>query len=192
MSTSGGQEVEIKLPAASADEALRKLQAIGFRVVKERAFEANIVFDTPEQDLRQTQRLLRVRTLVGSEAKLTFKGPPLPAKHKIREEIETSLGDATVFGLILDRLGYRAVFRYEKYRTELEQPGSGGTATVDETPIGAYVELEGPPDWIDGAARSLGHAESDYITASYGSLWLGWRESHPDAPVDMVFQTARA
>jgi adenylate cyclase class 2 len=190
--TSGGQEVEIKLPVLSAEEALRQLNAAGFEVVKPRALETNIVYDTPSLDLRQTQRLLRVRELGGTDAKLTFKGPPLPAKHKIREEIETSLADAAVFGLILDRLGYQPVFRYEKFRTELEQPLGSGVATIDETPAGVYMELEGPPDWIDAIAHSLGFKEDAYVTDSYGRLWQLWRASHPDAPVDMVFPTARA
>jgi adenylate cyclase class 2 len=192
VSTAGNQEVEIKLPVASAVEALGKLRAAGFEIVKARALETNIVFDTPALELGQTNRLLRVRTLAGSDSNITYKGPPIAAKHKTREELETSLADAPLFSLILERLGYQAVFRYEKYRTELQQPGGNGTATVDETPAGVFLELEGPPDWIDRTARALGYSEADYITSSYGRLWLNWRHSHPDAPVDMVFQTARA
>ena len=192
MSTAGGHETEIKLPAASADEALRKLRAAGFEVAVARAFETNCVYDKPDQALRNTQCLLRLRQLKGSAAKVTFKGPPLPTKHKTREEIETGLADASAFGLILERLGYQPMFRYEKYRTELQQPGRAGTATVDETPAGVYLELEGPPDWIDQTAHALGYHESQYINSSYGRLWLEWRESHPGAPVDMVFQAASA
>src|SRR6185437_13657477 len=96
----GGQEVEIKLQMISADEALRHLSAAGFAVVTPRSLETNVVYDTPSLDLRQTQRLLRVREFAGADPRLTFKGPPIKAKHKIREEIETSLRDAPTFALI--------------------------------------------------------------------------------------------
>ena len=63
-------------------------------------------------------------------------------------------------------------FRYEKFRTEFQRRGSKGIATLDETPIGTYLELEGDPQWIDRMARTLGYEEKDYITASYARLFL--------------------
>ena len=75
---------------------------------------------------------------------------------------------------IVERLGYRRVFRYEKYRTEFHQPRRAGVAMLDETPVGVFLELEGTPHWIDRTARRLGFQESDYITASYGRVYLDW------------------
>jgi hypothetical protein len=42
---------------------------------------------------------------------------------------------------------------------------------LDETPIGNFVELEGPRRTIDRAAALLGRSRSDYLTGSYASLY---------------------
>jgi len=89
--------------------------------------------------------------------------------------------------LLLARIGFQPVFRYQKYRTELSQPGKPGLATIDETPVGVFIELEGEPAWIDGAARVLGFSAGDYVTASYGRLYRDWCERHGVEPTHMVF-----
>lgn len=182
----GDREIEIKLPVDSAASARRLLQRAGFRVQRRRIFEANTVFDTPRGEMRSSRRLLRVRE-AGGEVKLTYKGPPEPGPHKSREELETGTGSARITGAILERLGYLPMFRYEKYRAEYRRPGSSGVATVDETPIGAYLELEGNARWIDRTARQLGFAPAQYITASYGSLYLEWCRERGVKPGNMVF-----
>jgi len=187
----GNNETEIKLVAHDAAAAGRLLRKAGFRVTRRRVFEANTVFDTADRGLRQASLLLRLRE-AGGMATLTFKGPPLLARHKTREELEATLSSAGTCGLILERLGYQPVFRYEKYRTEFRAPGSSGLATLDETPIGVYVELEGSPRWIDGTARRLGFRERDYITESYGRLYLDWCEARGLPPSNMVFGKRRA
>jgi adenylate cyclase, class 2 len=178
-------EIEVKLPVATAAAARRQLRAKGFRVTKPRVFEANDVFDTPELRLRNSGSLLRVRQ-VKNEAKLTYKAPPQNGKHKTREELEVTADSAQMLSAILARLGFQRVFRYEKYRTEFGR-GRTGVVTLDETPIGCYMELEGPPDWIDRTARLLGFTESDYITLSYGRLYLDWCAQRGLDPADMVF-----
>jgi hypothetical protein len=42
---------------------------------------------------------------------------------------------------------------------------------LDETPAGAFLELEGPRRAIDHAARLLGYSRGDYLTKSYVALW---------------------
>ena len=183
---SSGREIEIKLAAPDVQTAQKWLRAGGFRVYRRRVFESNIVFDLPDGALRGQARLLRVRQ-AGTRSILTYKGPPDPGPHKSREELETGFDNPVAIRAILDRLGYRPVFTYEKYRTEYRQPGQKGIATIDETPIGAYVELEGSPAWIDRTARKLGFSQDDYILDSYGRLYLRWVESRGLRPGDMVF-----
>lgn len=89
---------------------------------------------------------------------------------------------------ILSRLGFEPVFRYEKYRTEYAPEERDGLATLDETPIGIFLELEGAPEWIDRKAAELGFTEAGYVTASYAGLYREYREEHPGSPEDMVFQ----
>ena len=43
---------------------------------------------------------------------------------------------------------------------------------IDETPIGTYLEIEGPVDVIHEAARALGRGPADYIGDSYAALFL--------------------
>ncbi len=67
------------------------------------------------------------------------------------------------------------------------QPFGTGVATLDETPVGVYLELEGTPNWIDRMARKLGFDEAAYITASYGRLYLEWCKAHEINPSNMIF-----
>lgn len=179
-------ETEIKLPLRDVEDGKRRLRAAGFRVHKRRIFEENTVFDTPGLKLRKAQTLLRLRT-AGAAFKVTYKGRPVESKLKSREELETGVENTAEMAAIFDRLGFQPVFRYQKYRTELKQAKGGGTATLDETPIGNYLELEGTAAWIDRLARKLGFSEQDYITASYGKLYLDWCKQQRVKPGDMVF-----
>jgi adenylate cyclase class 2 len=181
------REIEIKLRLPDAAAGRRMLQHAGFRLRRRRVFEANVVFDTPDGALRRQGKLLRVRQ-AGSRVLLTYKGAPAPGKHKSREELEVRLSDGSVFGEVLHRLGMAPSFRYEKYRTEYARPDSPGIVMVDETPIGDFLELEGPPAWIDSTARSLGFRDSDYITATYARLFLEYHNLKEGSFAEMVFR----
>ena len=146
----------------------------------------NVIFDTPEYSLRGQGKLIRLRD-VGGHTLLTYKGPPQPGKHKSREELETPIEDSPLFEKILSRLGYDPTFRYEKYRTEYEKTGERGVVTWDETPIGHFLEIEGAPSWIDRTAKALGFSLRDYITKSYGTLYLDYCAARGATPTNMVF-----
>jgi adenylate cyclase class 2 len=163
-------ETEIKLKVDNAELAARLLYQNGFLIHKPRIFERNLIFDTPDQTLRNSARLLRLRD-AGGAAKLTFKGPAELGRHKSREEREVAIASFDEMHVILAHLGYEVTFAYDKYRTEYQRPNEEGIATIDETPAGVFMELEGPPDWIDQTAAALGFEEKDYITASYASLY---------------------
>jgi adenylate cyclase class 2 len=171
-SASGSKkEVEIKLRLTDVAEGRRRLRQAGFRVVRRRVLERNVIFDTPGHALRRRGLLLRLRTS-GARSLVTFKGPSERGKHKIRKEIEFELrGGGEACLEVFEALGYRPAFRYEKYRTEyVLKPVSAGRAMLDETPVGVFLELEGPPHWIDRTARRLGFREADYVTATYAEL----------------------
>lgn len=179
-------ETEIKLRLnVPAEEARRAIEAAGY-APGERTLEADQVFDFEDLALRRTGRLLRVRR-TGDATILTYKGPATPGVHKSREEIETRVNDGEAFLGILRGLGYQPTFRYEKYRTTFRAQGEPGIVTLDETPMGNFLELEGPPYWIDDAAQKLGFSADEYITASYAALYAEHRRANPQAPADMVF-----
>jgi len=185
----GSLEVEIKLAVASAEAGRELLQRAGFTPLHDRAFETNSVFDTPALDLIHAGCLLRLREFRG-EALLTYKGPPEPGPHKTRREIEARVEDACAMQAVLEALGYRVVFRYEKYRTAFARPGDAGHVFLDETPIGCYLELEGAPEWIDSVAAELSFSRHDYITLSYGSLYRERCRALGVEPAHMVFAPA--
>jgi adenylate cyclase, class 2 len=182
-----GLETEVKLPLTDTADGITRLQRAGFTLSKPRIFEANTVFDTRRLSLRRAQMLLRLREVEGLGT-LTYKGPPVRGKHKVREEIETPLPEPASLRPILARLGYKPVFRYEKYRTEFRDASGRGMATLDETPVGVFIELEGPGEWIDDAAVRLGFSEPDYITESYGALYVDWCRKRRIKPGHMVFE----
>ena len=185
-------EVEVKLKAPAPGPLKRRLKALGFVVVHRRHFESNKVLDYRDLRLRRARSLLRLRT-EGRRHTVTFKETPRPsASYKVRREIETEIRDAAPLENIFEALGLRTVFRYEKYRTAYAPKGrhkkAGGPALLyDETPIGNYVELEGPKKWIDRLARQLGYSHQDYITASYATLYLESCREKGVRPGDMVF-----
>jgi len=165
-----GREIEIKLRIESAGEARKRIEAAGFEIFRPRVFEANLLLDTAAASLQTAGETLRVRER-GGETILTYKGPVERDRHKSREEIETSAGEAPAILAILARLGFAPSYRYEKFRTEYARRGEPGVATVDETPIGCFIELEGEGDWIDHTAARLGFSENDYVNDSYAAMF---------------------
>jgi adenylate cyclase class 2 len=184
---SAPREIEIKLALPDAAAGRRLLRAAGFRVSKRRVFEANTLFDTARGALRRKGCLLRVRE-TGRQGVLTYKGTAVAGKYKDREELEVEVSDPRRLSEILARLDFISTFRYEKYRTEYRRAGEAGVATLDETPIGVYLELEGAPGWIDRNARRLGFAESAYSTASYYGLYVEYCRKQGLPVTHMTFQ----
>jgi adenylate cyclase class 2 len=182
-------ETEIKLRVHSPKYAATLLASRGFAVSKPRHFEVNLVFDTAANQLRETGRLLRLRDADGKST-VTYKGVEVSGRHKVREEVEVGVEDFAAARHIFERLGFLPKFRYEKYRTEYARLGDPGLVVLDETPIGAFLEIEGPPEWIDATARALGFDEGQFVTASYGRLYSDWCAERGIPPSDMVFRDA--
>jgi adenylate cyclase, class 2 len=184
----GAIETEVKLAVQDRDDTAKRLTDAGFRVSREREFESNTLYDTADQQLRNKQMLLRLRR-AGSRGILTWKGPGDRGRHKSRPERETSVGSIETLAEILHQIGYQCVFKYEKYRTEFKRSGEEGAAVLDETPIGNFLELEGPAEWIDATSVQLGFKHSDYILDSYGALYQKWSEHRDVQPKAMVFSS---
>ena len=180
------REIEVKVPVADLASLIETLRSRGYAVSRSRHFEQNTIYDTPDGALRARGELIRLRH-AGDDCIFTFKGRASVARFKEREEIESRLADPAEFALILNRLGYLQKFRYEKYRTEWARPGIPGVVMVDETPIGIFTELEGPPEWIDSEAAALGFSESDFTNLSYARLYEQHCRANSVEPSHMVF-----
>ena len=182
----GDTETEVKIRLVDASAIVDRLQAAGFRVSVPRLFEANTLYETKDGSLARNSMLLRLRQ-VGDKAVITWKGRGVPGPYKSRPELETTIGSAEVLQQILGQLGYYPSFRYEKYRTEFLRGEAEGVVTFDETPIGDFLELEGPGAWIDATAARLDFSRADYVLDSYGRLYLADCERRGVEPGHMVF-----
>lgn len=180
-------EVEIKFQIADLGAISDKLQRSGFRLKTPRTHEMNTLYDRRGQPLRRKGQLLRLRKY-GSEWLLTHKSKGSSGRHKTRVETQTRVADGDRMEAILTALGYRPSFRYEKYRAEWTD--GTGDVVLDETPIGNFGEIEGPPEWIDRTAQALGIPADKYITSNYASLFVAWKKRTRSKAVYMTFQEA--
>jgi adenylate cyclase class 2 len=184
-------ETEIKIRfSGTAVDAGTLIERLGYSVRIPRTLEMDQLFDRPDSSLRTSDRVLRLRLESSADRKqwtLTYKGPADRERYKSREEIETGVADGDHLCLILDRLGYVPSFRYEKYRTTFGSAHQPGIVTVDETPLGLFLELEGPKEWIDSTATHLGFSPSDYVIKSYAGLWKEYLRGRSNVSQDMIF-----
>ena len=177
-------EREIKLPFETAEAARAAVVAIGATPLHGRRLQEDCLLDTINDDLRRRRSALRVRQ-DGGRSILTFKGPVQPAAIKIREEVETGVGDGTLLMHILGELGFHVWFRYQKYREEFALDDC--IIAIDETPVGVFVEIEGGERGIAAAARALGREPGDYVLDSYRGLFVRHCEQLGIAATDMIF-----
>jgi len=153
---------------APAREAVARL---GATLVRPRHLEDNVLLDDAGRALGASGRALRVRRTDAGTV-LTFKGPRRDREGiKSREEIEASLParEADALLAVLRNVGFAPVFRYQKYREVYRYQDA--EIVVDETPIGTFLEIEGPLPAIHAAAAALGFGPADYLTDSYPALW---------------------
>jgi len=191
-------EIEIKLRIGDRRGFLRQLTRLKAKLTRARMHEMNTLYDTGDGQLARQGQMLRLRVerpagrarsagrgtksakdRPSSTGVLTFKGPESgaetnnPEPYKVREEHELCISNPEEMSKIFEALGLRPCFRYEKFRTTFSLPGMARLKlTLDETPIGLFVELEGERGEIDRAAGMMGFARSDYINKSYGALFL--------------------
>ncbi|SRR5712691_6446360 len=209
-------EIKLKLTDVRAfHRALKRIGAQPIAGRSGRVHEENVIFDTPQGGLAKHGQLLRIRTetserrgkskATGSNHRVvvTFKQPAArpteqePGRvssgpYKVREEIEVEAADPAKLTKIFEGLGMSGWFRYEKYRTTFRLPPSklwarGLLIELDETPIGAFVELEGPTQAIDRAAKELGFSKRDYILKNYLVLYIEECRRNGEEPRHMLF-----
>ena len=204
------------------ERKLKKLGAKTVGAGGGRVHEYNTIFDTPAGGLAKHGQLLRIRTETLSSGKsqgkskrreltskdgarvvLTFKQPTVKAmdedggRFKVREETELEVTDPGALTKIFEGLGMRGWFSYEKYRTTWKLGAAhrwakGLLIEVDETPVGDYTELEGPPEAIDRAAELLGFSRRDYLTKNYLTLYAEDCRRRGVAPGNMLFVQQKA
>ncbi len=164
-------EAKFEVTADEMERVKAELIAFGARCIATRQAEDNELFDFADGRLRVAGCALRLR-IYGDNHILTFKGPVKPdPKLKKREELETAVSNGSVMRYVLLQLGLRVSFRYSKFREVFNLDWSGAPLQVclDETPVGLFVEIEGPAEAIHTLASHFGFTQ--YITQSYIELY---------------------
>jgi adenylate cyclase, class 2 len=180
-----GTETEVKIKLSDCTGFCQNLQEFNPRILADRHFEDNCLLDFPDGRLQAGRCLVRVRN-ANSQAILTYKGPPRPdGIFKIREELETRVEFGETALQILERLGMRIGFRYQKYRREFEIDEV--KVAVDETPIGDYAEFEGSEAAILRLAQKMRIEPSQFLRESYYSLYVEYCERRGEIPSLMIF-----
>jgi adenylate cyclase class 2 len=177
-------EREIKLRFASPEEARAAVIAAGATPMRARRLQEDCLLDTADEMLRRRDSALRVRMESGKSL-VTFKGPVQPAAMKVRDELETVVGDGPLLLSMFERLGFQPWFRYQKYREEFAIDDV--IVAVDETPVGTFIEIEGSDQGIAGMAEALGRGPGDYLLDSYRGLYSEHCHRHGLPVTDMVF-----
>jgi len=197
-------EVEIKLPFD--DLAALTGSGLGVELVTKRRFEDNWVYKLPDGKLRKGQ-YLRVR-FVGDgngsgrtkQGLMTYKGKArresAASKHankgkKVREEIETTVGQPSKVAKVFKRLGLSRSFRYQRYRTVFRitlDDGQSLLGMFDEMPIGNFLEIEGESSLIERVAEALGFPSSAFIAESYVEIHIKRCAARGEPLRDMVFR----
>jgi adenylate cyclase, class 2 len=177
-------EREIKLHFDDPERARAAVLATGATPVRGRRLQEDCLLDAVDERLRRRRSVLRVRMESGRSF-LTFKGPVQPSSMKLREELETIVGDGTLILRVLEELGFRIWFRYQKYREEFAL--ADVIIAVDETPVGTYIEIEGGEQGIATATKALGRRPSDYLLDSYRGLFVRHCQERGLPVTDMLF-----
>jgi len=176
-------ETEIKFRIDDPEKISVLLKKLGAKKV-DSGFEKNIIFDR-NGELAGAERLLRLRSY-GGMADITHKRKIPAEKFKVREELTLKIESFEKGADLLEALGFRPVWKYEKKRQTWELNGAG--VTIDAMPVmGNFVEIEASEKEIAETAEKLGLDMTLGITKSYGDLF---REHCKDMGVqlkDMVF-----
>ena len=140
---------------------------------KSRLHEYNVLFDNFQARAAQPWKA-DSRAASGPAHAAYLQGPigarPLQEAPRNRSCTSGCLQHGT--DLQRDRLPSRLSLREVSHR--VCEAAAHGKVLLDETPIGNFLEIEGSPRWIDRTARALGFFDGDYITRSYGYLYLAY------------------
>jgi adenylate cyclase class 2 len=178
-------EIEAKFVVPSLEGVRSRLKDLAAGRLQAPGREQDFRYDLADGSLQRSGRVLRVRS--GREDRLTFKAPGVDALHRI--EIEIGIDDPPRARSLLEALGYRLVFVYEKNREVFELDGA--RIMLDELPFGTFVEVEADDvHRVRAVSERLGLQWDDRLELSYMGLFRriaaqrGWTSTRAtfDAP----------
>jgi len=170
----GDKELEVKFNISNLADLEKRLVAGGANLVQPRTHEYNLRFDTPAGHLGQRESMLRLRR--DSSSHVTYKGPSTTLGGVLaRQEIEFEVSSFAAAQKLIEALGFRSKFVYEKYRTTYALEGL--KITLDEMPYGLFAEIEGTHAApIQAAAKKLGLDWAERLPETYISIFRRLKE----------------
>ncbi|MFH1835979.1 MAG: class IV adenylate cyclase [Methanobacteriota archaeon] len=165
-----GLEVELKAPCDG--KILEMLKGVGAKFNREE-IQVDRYFNHPSRDFKNTGEALRIRC-VGDCFYLTYKGPKLSGKLKVREEYEMPV--TKDFKMVLEKLGFSEVGKIGKARRIYDFEGL--IICIDRVDgLGLFIEIESESLEMEGkiveTISKLGVDEKTCTTKSYLELILG-------------------
>jgi adenylate cyclase class 2 len=144
-------EVELKFKVADPSTLIERLIFMG-ALVKGKSDHADLYLAHPSRDFKQTDEALRLRR-IGSENRITYKGPKRGGPTKTREEIELVFEPGPdrfeQLSTLFERLGFQSVALIRKTREEFEVSDLGRPVSVlldDAANLGQFAEIEALAD----------------------------------------------
>lgn len=166
-------EIKIALTEKSMTTLRHRLSLQGSLITTQATLETNTLFDFEDTRLTKNGCALRMRSY-GQMNLLTYKGPaqedPL---FKRRLELQTKVSHPDTMHQILASLGLEPRVKYSKIR-EIQSLAIGEDSlevSLDETPVGFFVELEGEPSTITKAIKILSLENKQVIRDTYVDLY---------------------
>jgi len=178
-------EIEIKVRIGKTAELESRLRALGAYPESIRVLEDDTLYDFPNRRLAKKGSILRLRDREDGSI-FTFKEKiKTSMRAKVRKELESGVSSLSDVRSIVEALGLKPIWRYQKYRSSYRLGGLH--ALVDELPIGNFLELEGPKEEIDRWAGALGFNEEQFLLQSYRDLHDAWLKEKGLPEGDMIF-----
>jgi adenylate cyclase class 2 len=181
------EEIEVKFLLDDLAAMRQRLVTLGAACTTPRTYEENLLFDTPDAQLRRQGCLLRLRR--DRRNLITYKEPPThhDLDFKIMHEYETEVSDFAQMQTILEKLGFTPSLRFEKYRETLTYQRA--EIVLDEVPFGTFMEIEGPREAIRDIVTALGLDFASRLVSSYAEIFEAVCTTYKLSATDLTFET---
>jgi len=165
------REIEIKIKLNNREALIKKVEALGARIVHEKTLSHDVMYDDG-QGFFDKGRVLRLRTYGNGKNLLTYKEPNKTGNEHLleRTEIQTWVSDAPTTDQILQKLGFSPYRIKEKNAVHYDLDGF--ELEFHTLPfLGEFLEIEAEEERLKQILPRLGFSLQDGINRDYTDLF---------------------